>query len=67
MLDLPHHEVLVRSDGMTSAQDDLAELDDTVICPDGKAAGTDRSCIGQGGASSPGLEWPAAAEVAAKP
>ena len=54
--------------GMTAEQDDLAELDATSICPDGKPAGDDRSCRGQGGPSSPGLgKSPTAAAVAAKP
>jgi len=55
--------------GMTSEQDDVADLDETVICPDGKPAGGDQSCAGQGGASSPGLgkSPPPGAAVAAKP
>jgi len=55
--------------GMTSEQDDLADLDATSICPDGKPAGEDESCVGQGGASSPalGTSPPPSAAVAAKP
>ncbi len=54
--------------GMTAEQDDLAEIDEAAICPDGTPAGADQSCVGQGGASSPGLGKSApTAAVAAKP